>query len=607
MSRSRLGGVAVLALALLITACTASGDGPDEGTQAAQKGGVLRLGAVKDSRVGLDPQAQEDLFPDDLYACCLLRSLVQITKVTATGPAFVGDIAERFEISDSGLEYRFTLRPDARFGPPLKRPITADDVVATFERALNRKTAAFDADHYTGIVGAKRYFDGDANTISGIEVEDPRHLTIRLERQDPLFLSHLATSPTASPLPREVLKAQPKEVGRYLVASGPYMIEGSEDLDLTVPRTEQQPIAGYKVGQSLVLVRNPEWKRASDLVRGKGAYVDRIEVTIGGSAQDYTLKIQRGDLDIMVDGTHPAQALRQYSRDPELKQKLHVWPFASTVYSTMTLAAPPFDDVHVRRAANWVVNRAALMRIRGGRINGTPAYHLVPPGVLGDEVEGTAPYRTADDTGSLERAKAEMRKSKYDADGDGICDRSACAKIAAVGPATSPGSEMAQQIVADLKRVGIDLDVQLTDDQFKLLDDPGNRIALNTSAAWGSEPFDAAQMAGPLFSSRFIGPKACCNEVLMGATPKQLEQWGFPVREVPSVQDEIDKCARLPLGSERVSCWTRFDRKITEEIVPWIFLLNETKVRIVSSRLARVPYSSAWQAIRYDQVTLNKS
>src|SRR4029453_17562427 len=81
------------------------------------------------------------------------------------------------------------------------------------------------------------------------------------------------------------------DYGRFLVASGPYVIGGSEDLDFSVPPQQQEPASGFvpptlndagRVTEpgSLVLVRNPSWDPATDGLRP--AYPDRIEMALGG-------------------------------------------------------------------------------------------------------------------------------------------------------------------------------------------------------------------------------------------------------------------------------------------------------------------------------------
>ena len=44
---------------------------------------------------------------------------------------------------------------------------------------------------------------------------------------------------------------------------------------------------------------------------------------------------------------------------------------------------------------------------------------------------------------------------------------------------------------------------------------------------------------------------------------------------------DIDACSVLA-GDERVKCWADLDRKISEEVVPWVPYLNETHADVVS-------------------------
>src|SRR5207248_9366494 len=62
---------------------------------------------------------------------------------------------------------------------------------------------------------------------------------------------------------------------RVLVSSGPYMWEGSQDVDFSKPPDQQQPPSGY---ETMTLVRNPSWDPASDPLRKP--YASRIEFSI---------------------------------------------------------------------------------------------------------------------------------------------------------------------------------------------------------------------------------------------------------------------------------------------------------------------------------------
>lgn len=97
--------------------------------------------------------------------------------------------------------------------------------------------------------------------------------------------------------------------GRFLIGTGPYMFEGTDQLDFSLPPDDQDPVTGYDVGRSIVLVRNPSYDPDSDDLRE--GYVDRIEVVIGGDSNDLALKVDAGELDMVYDGVPPAAQIRQ--------------------------------------------------------------------------------------------------------------------------------------------------------------------------------------------------------------------------------------------------------------------------------------------------------
>jgi ABC-type transport system substrate-binding protein len=84
----------------------------------------------------------------------------------------------------------------------------------------------------------------------------------------------------------------------------------------------------------------------------------------------------------------------------------------------MNLLVPPFDDIHVRKAANFVVDKAAMLQATGGPSSGLIATTIEPPSVLPDLAEYD-PYPSPNQAGDLEAAKAEMAQSRYDKDGEG--------------------------------------------------------------------------------------------------------------------------------------------------------------------------------------------
>ena len=94
----------------------------------------------------------------------------------------------------------------------------------------------------------------------------------------------------------------------------------------------------------------------------------------------------------------------------------------------MNTAQPPFDDVHVRRAVNFVMDREGLRKAWGGPAAGAIATHIAPDAILGNKLKGYAPYGSTARATST-KAKAEMKLSKYDTNKDGLCDAKACKNI----------------------------------------------------------------------------------------------------------------------------------------------------------------------------------
>ena len=63
--------------------------------------------------------------------------------------------------------------------------------------------------------------------------------------------------------------------------------------------------------------------------------------------------------------------------------RLHMDPFPQVGYVFLNVNAPPFDDVRVRRALNYAVDRARVARLTGGPDILQPTCQLLPPGFQG--------------------------------------------------------------------------------------------------------------------------------------------------------------------------------------------------------------------------------
>jgi hypothetical protein len=76
----------------------------------------------------------------------------------------------------------------------------------------------------------------------------------------------------------------------------------------------------------------------------------------------------------------------------------------------------------------------------------------------------------------------------------------------------------------------------------------------------------------------------------VGAPPELLEEHGYDVTEVPSVDADFQACDEMELGDERLQCWADFDRKVTEEVVPWVPINFARDVFVVSDAVRNFDY-----------------
>ena len=97
----------------------------------------------------------------------------------------------------------------------------------------------------------------------------------------------------AAPIPEEVGKCFTKagDYGRYVMSSGPYMIQGSEDLDIS-SCDSMKPISGFDPSKKLYMVRNPNHDQATDTLRANN--VDAIKVDVNTNLGDIFDRIERG-------------------------------------------------------------------------------------------------------------------------------------------------------------------------------------------------------------------------------------------------------------------------------------------------------------------------
>jgi peptide/nickel transport system substrate-binding protein len=610
--RTRVALASLLVGAVLVAGCGTSGDdgaspttagqaeteGNVESTEAAP-GGIYRIGVESAFNFtnGFDPTGEYLFEAWDLYSSLLLRTLLGYKHVAGpSGNELVPDLAAALpEVSADGTAWTFRLKDGIRFGPPVSREITSEDIRYAFERIGTPSLAAQYGHYYDVIQGMEAFREGKATTIEGIETPDPKTIVFHLTEPTGDFGYRLAM-PATGPIPREVAGCfdEAGEYGRYLVATGPYMIEGAESLDAASCET-MKPISGFDPTSSLSLVRNPDYDPATDSRDAREALPEGFLLTINTNPADILAKIEAGELEGEWS-TIPPVVLREYSTDPELEERLKVDPADAISYVVMNLTQAPFDDVHVRRAVNLALDKEGLQRAWGGPLLGEIATHVLPDSLLANELADYDPYATEQSAGDPDAARGQLRQSRYDADGDGRCDSSACEGVVLLSSPIGQVQAMEPILQASLAEIGIDVKVRSVTDPFVPLTTPQKDIPISGVPSWGKDYADASTFMS-LFDGRTIIPQGNVNMSLVGLTPAVAKKIGVDgsVEGVPSVDSQIESCAALR-GASRTECYAALDRHLMEDVVPWAPYLERMNVDVIG------PAVTAWG---YDQFTTN--
>jgi peptide/nickel transport system substrate-binding protein len=612
----RLVGLA-LALALVAAAC---GGGDDEGggggeQQATpEKGGVLRT-AIADFGFtnGFDPTGEYVAVAIGLYGA-MTRTLMG-TKHIADAPGnelFPDLAAAEPEISSDGLTYTFKLKPGVKWAPPLDRDVTSKDVAYAFQRINAAPLVAQYGFYYFGTI---KGMDGKAKSaetkISGIETPDDQTIIFNLEKPTGDFLYRL-NMPAAAPIPEEVGKCFKKagDYGRYVMSNGPYMIQGSEDLDIS-SCDSMKPISGFDPSRSLTLVRNPNYDQATDDTRAN--YVDGIVVSVNTNIDDIFSQIQAGTLDSSISDQPPKPVLQQYLTDEAKKPYLHSNSGDRTWYITMNWATPPFDDIHVRKAVNWVMDKAGILQAWGGSTFGEIATHNIPPIVLGDKLTSEYnPYPSEGNRGDEAKAKEEMKQSKYDTDKDGVCDASVCSNLVMINRNVTPWTDAEAVVVSSLDKIGIKVKPRelASSAAYTTIQTVKNKIPIALNAGWGKDYADAYSFVGALFDSRSIIATGNTNYPLQGLKPEQAQELGIEYPEgvtIPNFDADIDNCQTIPNTEpdQRNQCFADLDKKLMEEGVSWVPYLWANNITVTGTTVTKFEFDQFSGYLSYTQMAVN--
>ncbi|MEU7298337.1 ABC transporter substrate-binding protein [Streptomyces exfoliatus] len=354
-----------------------------------QKGGTLTILSNQDF-THLDPARNWVMGDMDFGTRLLYRTLLTYkAEPGAKGGELTTDLAEDLGVSSNGAKtWTFTLKPGLKYEDGT--PITAQDVKYNVERSFSPDLPGGPDYAARYLVGAEGY-QGPAQGKHLDSVKTPDDRTIVFELRKPFAEFPYATVlPTFAPVPKSQDKG-PQYDNRPF-SSGPYKIES------------------YARDKQLVLVRNTHWNASTDTVRK--AYPDRIVVTMGLKANqidDRLITAAGADASaVSWDKLRPESTPKVLTK-PDVKARLLAESTNCTEMLQMHTGRAPFDDVRVRRAVQYALDREAVLTASGGPALNDPATALMPGSLFsGGKQPDTLKIPL---TGDVEKAKQLLKEA----------------------------------------------------------------------------------------------------------------------------------------------------------------------------------------------------
>ncbi len=335
-------------------------------------------------------------------------------------------------------------------------------------------------------------FDWDA-TIEGLKVTGSHAFEIKLARPFPQLLFILAMGYTAV-VPRECAEHYKNDFGNRAIGTGPFKLRE------------------WVRGSHLIYDKNPHYRderypsEATDEFKARGLlkpagkripFLDGIVFIPYEQDQPRWLKFRVGDLDMAQvpaefhDAVYTKQSkLRQSFQDDGVSY--YNLPLLDFIYRGFNVEHPVTGrgerGKKVRQAISLAMDTA---EISDAFYNNTVIRYdgPIPPGLAGYEPGVTSPYRGPD----LKKAKQLLKEAGYP-NGKGL---------PTIEYHVNRGSstvEQAEMVTRQLKRIGIQVDVQATSFP-ELQDKMKNKKAQMFSLAWGADYPDAEN-----FLQLFYGP-----------------------------------------------------------------------------------------------------
>jgi len=364
----------------------------------------------------------------------------------------------------------------------------------------------------------------DPAGIASIETPDAKTIIFHLRKSEGDF-PLLATATQFAPVPKA--KDTGVDYEKHPISSGPYMV------------------ASYEKKKTLQLVRNPHWSAASDTLRY--ACPDKIDITAGLDAAVINQRIATGTGNdanaVTTDATVGPEQLAQLNSNPELSKRVSKGEFPATTYLAFNTKVKPFDDIRVREAISYAVNRTTVVNAAGGTaVAGASTTFLPPQKALGYQPYD---YFPAGATGNAAKAKELLAEAGYP---NGLT----ITLTHQSDDSNNLGPKVATALQDALKAAGITVNLSpvdtsgYTDVTGKPATEPGVSLQY-----WGADWPSGGPFLIPIFDGR---------QIVNSGGNFNLSQLNDP-----AVNDEIDAINAITDPAQAQARWGALDAKLGKQ------------------------------------------
>ena len=310
---------------------------------------------------------------NDYYSSVVLSQIMEgLVSIDPKDLTIKPQIASSWQISDDGLQYAFVIRNNIyfhqhkAFNSKKDRLLKPSDIRHTFERVCSKgkkgeATHAYSFLFKDNLIGAAEFFEGEADTISGMAITD-QTITLSLKTKDANFLNKLGNICAAISSKKVDLSKNDNSV----IGTGPFCF------------------SNYRKQNKLELVRNVDYYE-KDIYGKSLPYLDRLNFVfqIDKTAQLSLFEKHQTDLMIGIPENCIAKIFEGRIEDFNSKPPvlvMHNNPLLTTNYYSFNLTDVRFQNSKVRQAFNYAINKENLDKeVLHKQYSALGYYGIVPP------------------------------------------------------------------------------------------------------------------------------------------------------------------------------------------------------------------------------------